>query len=263
MQHVKRSAAKAMGILRTPPGKAFAPARDRGIYVVWIALVWAGMLAGFLPDLARFEAETPAPPLVLHVHAALYFVWLVCVTLQIAFVELRRPALHRRLGWWLVGLSVALVPLGLVSTMVDMARSSAGTPYEPQFLGLEFQSLIVFSILLGLATQMRRDIAAHRRLMILLAICFLDPGTSRAWGFFSPIHPDGMFGWWLRFFWGNAAMLLAMMGWDIRRHGRVHPALLAGGALITAGEVAAVFLEFSPWWHRVAGGLVMAWGWTG
>ena len=40
-------------ILKTPAGKAFLPARDRGIYVVWIALVWAGMMAGFLPDLRR------------------------------------------------------------------------------------------------------------------------------------------------------------------------------------------------------------------
>jgi len=34
---------------------------------------------------------------------------------------------------------------------------------------------------------MRRDLAAHKRLMILLTACLLDPGTSRAWGFFSPI----------------------------------------------------------------------------
>ncbi|MBA2933941.1 hypothetical protein HZF05_07490 [Sphingomonas sp. CGMCC 1.13654] len=107
---------------------------------------------------------------------------------------------------------------------------------------------------------MHRDLAAHKRLMILLTICFLDPGTSRAWGFFSPIHPHGAFGWWLHFFWGNAAMLLAMMGWDVWHHGRVHPALLTGGALIAAGETAAVFLEFFPWWHEVAAGLVVALG---
>lgn len=250
-------------MLKTPAGKAFAPARDRRIYILWVALVWAGMIAGFLPDLSRFLAETPAPPLVLDLHGIVYFVWLVFVTMQIALVEVRNPALHRRLGWWVVGLSIALVPLGLVATMVDMARSAARTPYEPQFIGLEFQAMIVFSILLALAVQMRRDLAAHKRLMILLMVCVLDPGTSRAWGFFSPIHPAGAFGWWLNYFWGNAAMLLAMIGWDIGRHGRVHPALLTGGALVAAGEAAAVALEFSPWWHDVAARLVMAWGWTG
>ena len=250
-------------MLKTPDGKAFLPAQDRGIYIVWIALVWAGTLVGFLPDLGRYAAESPPPPWILHLHGVFYSVWLVFVTLQIALVELRNPALHRRLGWWLVWLSAALVPLGLIASMVDMARAAVHTPYEPEFLGLEFQSMLVFSILLTFATRMRRDLAAHKRLMILLTINFLDPGTSRAWGFFSPIQLTGPFGFWLHYFWGNAAMVLAMMGWDIWRHGRIHPALLAGGALLAAGEAAAVLLQFSPWWHVAMSQLVAAWGWAG
>lgn len=250
-------------MLNTPAGKAFSPARDRGIYVLWVALVWAGMIAGFLPDLNRYMAETPAPPFVLHLHGIVYFVWLVVFTVQIALIERHNPALHRRLGWWLVGLSVALVPLGLVAAMVDMARSVPHPPYRPEFLGLEFQAMLVFAILLTQAVRMRRDLAAHKRLMILLAICILDPGTSRAYGFFSPIHPEGAFGWWLNFFWGNAAMVLAMIGWDIWRHGRAHPALLAGAGLIAVGEAAAVALEFAPWWYAAAADLVTAWAWTG
>ncbi|MBA2933942.1 hypothetical protein HZF05_07495 [Sphingomonas sp. CGMCC 1.13654] len=78
----------------------------------------------------------------------LYFAWLICVTLQIALIELDNPSLRRRLGWWFVGLSAALIPLGLLAAMADMSRSAAATHYEPQFLGLEFQSLLVFSLLL-------------------------------------------------------------------------------------------------------------------
>lgn len=250
-------------MLNTPAGKAFAPVRDRRIYLVWIALVWLGILGGFLPDLGRYLAEKPSPPLILHLHGAVYFLWLVFVTAQIALIEVRRPALHRRLGWWLVGLSAAMVPLGLIAAMVDMARAAAHQPYQPEFLALEFQSMLVFAILLTLAVRMRRDFAAHKRLMMMLTIDLLDPGTSRAFGFFSPVHPGGAFGLWLNFFWGNVALLLAMMGWDLWRHGRVHPALLGGGALIAAGEAVAVAGQFSPWWHGVAARLVAAWGWTG
>jgi len=252
-----------VNVLKTPAGKAFRPQNDRRIYLVWIAWVWAWTLIGFVPDLPRYMTETPPPPTVLHLHGLVYVVWLVFVTAQIALVEVNRPALHRQLGWWLVGLSAALVPLGLVATMVDMARSAAHMPYQPEFLGLEFQSMLVFAILLTLATRMRRDLAAHKRLMILLTLNFIDPGASRAWTALSPIHPAGAFGWWLNYFWANAALLLAMIGWDIWRHGRVHPALIGGGALIAAGEAAAVLLEYSPWWHGVAGRLVAAWGWTG
>lgn len=252
-----------MGLFSTPAGRAFMPARDRHIYILWIALVWAGMIAGFAPDLRRYLTEAPPPPLILHVHGAIYFLWLVAVTLQIALIERRNPALHRRLGWWLVGLSVALVPLGLVAAMVDMTRAAAHTPYEPEFLALEFQSMIVFAILLTLATRMRYDLAAHKRLMMLLTVVLLDPGTSRAWGFFGPFQLTGGFGWWFHFFWANALLLFAMIGWDAWRHGRVHPALIWGGALLAVGEAVALWLEFTPWWHVMAGQLVTAWGWAG
>jgi len=260
---VRRIDPCGMNVLKTPAGKAFRPQDDRHIYLVWIAWVWAWTLIGFVPDLSRYMAETPPPPFVLHLHGFVYSLWLVCVTAQIALVEVGKPALHRSLGWWLVGLSALLVPLGLTATMVDMARSAAHTPYQPEFLGLEFQSMLVFAILLWLAVRMRRDLAAHKRLMILLTLCFIDPGGSRAFSLFSPVQPGGAFGWWLHYFWANAAMLVAMMGWDVWRHGRVHPALLGGGAILATGEAAAVALEFLPWWHGVAGSIVAAWGWTG
>jgi hypothetical protein len=75
----------------------------------------------------------------------LYFAWLICVTLQIALIELNNPALRRGLGWWFVDLLVALVPVGLVSAMVDISPSAAATSYEPQSMTLEFHSLVWFS----------------------------------------------------------------------------------------------------------------------
>jgi len=250
-------------MLRTPAGRAFLPARDRRIYIVWIALIWLGMAAGFLPDLARYMGEKPAPPLILHIHGMVYFLWLASISLQIALIELRKPALHRRLGWWVVGLSAAIVPLGLVAAMVDMVREAAYQPYEPQFLALEFQSMVVFAILLTLGVRRRRDLAAHKRLMILMAVCIMDPGSARAWGFFSPIQMAGPFGFWLHYFWADAAMVAALMIWDRWHHGRVHPALWTGGAIIATGEAAAVWLQFAPWWNLASTRLVEAWGWGG
>ncbi len=251
------------GWLATPRGPAFAPARDRRIYVLWIALIWAGMIAGFVPDLARYMAEKPAPPWILHLHGIVYFIWLALVTAQIALVEARRVALHRQLGWWLVGLSVTIVVLGLVAAMVDMARSVAHPPFTPEFLGLEFQELAVFSVLLWLAVEMRRDLAAHKRLMVLVAVSIMDPGTARVWSLVSADRPIAPLGWWFSFFWGNATMVVAMMAWDLWRHRRIHPALIGGGALLAAGEASAVWLNYAPWWHIAAGRLVMAWGWAG
>jgi len=250
-------------LLKTPPGPAFLPAQDRGVYVVWIALIWAGMLGGFVPDLKNFLSESPPPPVVLHAHAVVYTLWLVAITAQIALVEVRNVALHRRLGWWIVGLSAALIPLGLVASLVDMARGARQTPYTPEFLGHEFQQLVVFAILLALATLLRRDLAAHKRLMILLPVSILDPGTGRLLTHVLSWRPHDPFGRWLHAYWGNMAMVAAMIVWDRWRRGLVHPALWFGAALIAAGEVVAISLDFCPPWHHAAARLVAAWGWTG
>jgi hypothetical protein len=258
-----RGGSEGLRYLKTPAGPAWAATGDRGIYVLWIALIWAGTLVGFVPDIGRYLAETPAPPFILHFHGAVYTVWLALVTAQIALIEVKKPALHRRLGWAVVIVSAAMVPLGLVAAMVDMARQVPAPDYAPEFLALEFQSMLVFALLITAAILLRRDLAAHKRLMILAAINLLDPGTSRAFGFFSPWKPDGPFGWWLHYFWGNALMVVAMIAWDIWKRGRPHPALLFGGGLLAAGEAVAVILQFSPWWHGAMVGLVHAWGWAG
>jgi hypothetical protein len=51
---------------------AWSPASDRKIYIVWVGLVWAAILAGFGMDFARYVGEAPPPPLILHAHAAVY-----------------------------------------------------------------------------------------------------------------------------------------------------------------------------------------------
>lgn len=249
--------------LKTPPGPVWAPARDRKIYIVWIALIWAGMIAGFPPDLARYFGEKPPPPFILHFHGVAYFVWLLLVTAQVALIEVKKPSLHRRLGWAVVVVSAALVPLGLVAAMVDQARQVGHPDYAPEFLALEFQSMVVFGALIAAATLLRRDLAAHKRLMVLAAVCILDPGTSRAFGFFSPWKPPGAFGWWLGYFWADVLMVVLMIGWDVWKKGRPHPALLGGGVLIAAGEAVAVWLQFAPWWHGEMVRLVTLWGWAG
>lgn len=252
-----------LSYLRTPSGLAWRPADDRKAYIVWVGLIWLGMIGGFLPDLARYGREAPSPPLILNVHGVVYFAWLVLVAAQVALIEVKKPEWHRRLGWALVVMSAAIVPLGFVAAMVDQARQVSHADYGPEFLGLEFQSLVIFPAFIAAATLLRRDPAAHKRLMILAAVAILDPGTARAFGFFSPWKPGGAFGFWLSFFWANALLAAAMIGWDLWKRRRAHPTLLAGAGLLAIGEAAAVVLQFAPWWRAAMVRLVAWWGWAG
>ena len=252
-----------LDFLKTPRQAVWAAAGDRKIYIVWIGFLWAMTLGGFVPDWTRYMGETPAPPFILHFHGAVYALWLVLVSVQIALIERGNPSLHKTLGWWVVGVTALMVPLGVVAAMVDMARQQGHKDNAPEFLGLEFQSMAVLGVLLWAVTELRRDPAAHKRLTMLMAVDLLDPGASRLLGFVSTWRQSSAGGWWLSYFWANAILLIALIGWDLWKRRSVHPVLLWGGLLIVAGEAVAVVLQFSPRWHGAMVSLVRAWGWTG
>jgi hypothetical protein len=49
----------------------------RKVDIAWIAAIWAAIVVAFGTDFARYVGETPPPPLILHLHAAIGGVWLL------------------------------------------------------------------------------------------------------------------------------------------------------------------------------------------
>jgi hypothetical protein len=243
--------------------KAWPAASDRKIYIVWMGVVWAAILAGFGVDLVRYFGETPAPPLILHFHAAVYVSWLVLASTQIFLVEAGNVRLHKSLGWWTVAVSAAMVPLGLVAALVDQARQVGHPDYAPQFLALEFEEMFAFSTCMIAGVLLRKNPAAHKRWMILSAVSISDAGFARLWITVLKIALPGPFGWWLQYYWGIALLLIAMIGWDLWRRRRVHPAVIAGAALLWTGQIVTAALFFTPAWKTAMIGLVKAWAYAG
>src|ERR1700691_4369204 len=242
---------------------AWSPASDRKIYVVWIGVVWAAILAGFGLDFVRYLGETPPPPVILHVHAVVLVLWLGLVTLQILLVETGKLRRHKQLGWLTVAVSVLVVPLGLAAALVDQVRQVAHPDYAPQFLALEFEEMITFSIFMTAGVIYRKNPAAHKRLMLLSAVAISDAGFARIWLMAIKTELPGLFGFWLTYFWGIFLLLLAMGVWDLWRRRRIHPAVLFGAALLWTGEIITTILNFSPAWRELMVRLVNAWGYAG
>ncbi len=232
--------------------------------MVWMGLVWVSILAGFGLDLTRFLGESPPPPLILHLHAGLYLIWLGLVSAQIGLIEANQIRLHRQLGWATVVVSALMVPSGLVAAMVDQHRQIAHADYAPQFLSLEFEEMIGFSTLMIAGILTRRNPAEHKRYMILSAVAISDAGSARFWQMAIKWALPGPFGWWLQFFWGISLILIAMLAWDLIVHRRVMRATVLGAALLWGGEIVATALNFSPGWKALMTAAVKAWGgWAG
>ena len=236
---------------------------DRKVTLVWMMAIWTFALFGFGADFSRFLHEQPAPPPVLVFHGAFSVAWLGLVSTQVVLAETRNIRLHRQLGWWTIGVSAAMVPLGVVAAMVDMARSASHPDYAPQFLGEEFQDIFAFAVCTIAGVVTRKARVDHSRFMILAAVALSDVGPGRIATNLIGSTPANPLEVWLTYYWGSALLLIAMAAWDLIRLRRLTGSLLLGGGLLLAGEWIASALYFMPAWKSAMAGLVRAWGWAG
>jgi hypothetical protein len=236
---------------------------DRKVTLVWMLAIWTFALLGFGADLERFMHEQPAPPLVLALHGAFSVAWLGLVSTQVVLAETANIQLHRRLGWAVVSVSVAMVPLGVLAAMVDMARQVGHPDYAPQFLGEEFQDIFAFAVCTAAGVATRKSRAEHSRFMVLAAVALADVGPGRIATNLVSAAPASPLAVWATYYWGTALLLIAMLAWDLIRHRRVLRSTMLGAALLWGGEAIVSMLYFTPGWKLAMAGLVNAWGWTG
>jgi len=177
----------------------------------------------------------------------------VLLSVQVGLIRGRHYALHRRLGAAGAALAVAMVVLGPWAGIVS-EQTHFGTPLgDPPFLAIEFIEMIVFVPQVAAAIWLRRDAAAHKRLMLLATLFLTTAGFGR-WSF-EPLNAmlgDG----WLPFivaFFGPTILLVAGLGiYDLLTRHRLHPCYVAAAALGVAGEVLAAWLYVSPAWKATS-----------
>jgi hypothetical protein len=209
-----------------------APARSIGgddrFFLISAIVMAAVLCAGFSVQFAAGRSSFGAPLLV-HVHAVVFFGWVAIYVAQNALAATGSIALHRRLGWIAAGWVVAMVVLGTTITVVNIRRGVAPFIFQPQhFLIFNPLSVIFFAGLTAAAITMRRRTDWHRRLHFCGMALLLGPGFGRL----LPMP--------LLIPWGFQATFVALMLFplagivaDLRRDGRVHPAWWSGvGAML-------------------------------
>lgn len=224
---------------------------DRRASAVWLGIFWIFTGFGFGFDLRNYLHESPAVPLIVHVHAVVATLWLLLVTALVLLVELDHVKLHRTLGWiaaYLAVVMVVLPPWAQVSWQVTNLHTPGALP--PQFLSLAFSGVLCFAILLPWGVLLRGNPAAHRRVMILSTIAMTDPGFSRLVGDFVS-SPTTWFGQYFFYFGGALFIIVSMFVWDWWK-GRVMRQFLLGAGLIVGVELVANALNFSAGWQAFA-----------
>ncbi len=238
---------------------AWSPREDRAPSVVWLGILWAGMIAGFGLDIPHYLRRNPPPPTIVHVHAAVFTVWMLLLTAQVVLVMRDRVAWHRRLGAFMVGwacLMAFMAPAAVIAVVVQHAKFHG--PFPDPFISVHAVDIGGFLILLAWGISLRKNPAAHKRMMILATVSLADPGFNRFIGYLIPAEPKSALVWFFYVFYGNVLIIVLMLAWDLWR-GRLMRQFVIGASALLAAEYVAALLYFWGPWHALTLGWVQAW----
>jgi len=211
-------------------------------FFLTMAIVMAVVIvAGFATSLALGRSSFAAPLLV-HIHAFVFFGFVVLYVTQNALVATGSVALHRRLGWLAAVWVPVMVLLGIALT-VDFLRRTGGLPFYAvrEFLFANPMEILVFAGLVTAAIVNRQRTDWHRRLMFCAMAYLTGPGFGRLLP--GPLLIPWSF--WVAAFVAPSIFPFIGMVFDFRRNGKVHPAWLWGVGAALAAMVAANLIGYS------------------
>lgn len=156
--------------------------------------ILASVLVGFAPTyyLVGVFKGPPVPNLIVHVHGAVFSLWIVLLLAQTWLIGKGNAELHRRLGMIGFCLACLVVVMGVVVATENLVRLY---PTEPgasavgwkAFYAVALSDILMFSVLIYFACRNRFNPTAHKRLIMIGTLAILDVAIDR-W----PIHAA----WW-------------------------------------------------------------------
>ncbi len=222
--------------------------RERRFYsrMAWllVALVFIGFAPSFYLKPLGLSYPRPNPALIpnLMLHGTVFTAWVATFLAQVSLVAAGRRDLHRALGAFGMALGVAMIPVMYLTAVWQVARASQPPFTDPlTWTVVPLLGIPVFAVMLWLGWQTsRRDLQAHKRLMLGIMIMLTQPAIARL-----PLAPPSLFGFAL------PSMLILLLFvplivWDLRSRGGLHWATKLGAGLYALIIAAQVFFLVVP-----------------
>jgi hypothetical protein len=228
---------------------------DRNFFLAFLALCWLGVLMGFVPAANlrfRGHAEYPAPS-ILEIHAFAFSSWMLLLTMQIGLIRARRPKLHMTLGL----LGFALVPImaisGFLSEVYSQRWRFVHPPNSQAFFIIAIYYVIAFTTLACCALALRKNPAAHKRLILLATSVIVGAAYGRWWGMpLYNVFGDGYAGMLIYTYAGADLLVAGALAYDWFTRGRLHPVNGFAVPAIFTGQIATTIIYHSPNWLPIA-----------
>jgi hypothetical protein len=207
----------------------------RGKFLGSALLIAVIMFLGFSRNYyLRHWLGTRDLSLAAYLHGLIMTMWVLLFLTQTFLISRRRLALHRVLGTAGAGLAVVVVIFGCYTILADIARQSPGADLRVQwetFVAFDGISLLVFGGVVATALYLRKRLEIHRRLMLVAMIALLPPAFGRLVANVTHQHVE------VAVLFLMFVSVVSFAAFDAMRHGRLHPAVLWGGAAVLISNV--------------------------
>lgn len=236
------------------PGNSVRPAvkqaSERRFFSSMAVAMALVCFVGFAPSYyLKTHFGTPQLKPLLHLHGLVFTMWMVLMVVQTSLISTAKVQLHRKLGVASIGLVVLMVLTGLAVTYGRGTTLTPGMPHEMilGFLAIPTVALLTFPTLIGVALYLRRNAAAHKRLMVIATTVFLSAAVHRLlmWLVDPAVTPPVFFG-------ATDLFLVALVAYDLISRGRVHTATIWGGLSVLAAQVGSLLLAGTATWMTFA-----------
>ena len=217
-------------------------AGGQSFYLGMSLVMAAVIIAGFSQTVPGDFTDTPALPFLLHVHGAVFTLWVLLFVAQPAFITRGSRELHKRVGWIGAILAGMMVIMGVAATLFAIRYGFVPSFFpRPIFLVMNIMGILVFGGLVGFGVALRRKAEWHKRLMLCATVSILGPGLGR-------LLPMGSFGAFAPLVMFGVIALFAFAGpvYDRFTRGRVHKAYVWGVSAILLSMVLIAPIAFSP-----------------
>jgi hypothetical protein len=220
---------------------------DKYFYLAMSLLMIAITVWGFGHTVndVLFRPAVPRPR-ILWVHSAVFSGWLLLFLLQSALVRTHNVRLHRTLGWFVAGVGVAMIPLGIVTAIV-LGRFDVRVLHEAgadAFEFISFGDVTIFTIWLALGIYWRKKPRLHRPIFFIATCGLIGAAFGRV---------PWIAGHMLMYAFVDAILCLGVLR-DLLVDRRIHRLYFIALPALAVAQYGIIYMITTPpqWWVKMA-----------
>ncbi|MBC8025914.1 MAG: hypothetical protein H7Y89_07980 [Steroidobacteraceae bacterium] len=217
-----------------PQRRIFVPL---ALFIALIAFV------GFWPTyFGRVLAGTVSAPLIIHIHAAVFVLWLALFITQAVLAATGRRALHIKLGPWVMAYGLFLIAVALLTTVAVFHQRVADGHFADatRRLFAPLRDMLVFAPFLAAGWIYRHKPEIHKRIMVAATTILLIAAVVRLAFLGRPAPMPQFLLVWL------APVYLAM-AWDWYSRRIVHPVYVIAVAVMVSMRLMLPLRDTDAW----------------